>query len=1060
LASSTLVVLMVASFSVLRVLDAALAQMHPPGHPSLTATGMASPRTLWSVSAVAEAAQSWAAWSTAHQAGGLEHAGVLRRYLVVDILGIALPLFVLLRRARRRTSQHLDGLPDQVLAGDQRITGIRHILTDTIVPVTGYLLADIAEDLLVLRAGTGGGSSTVGWLGVVSLAKWLFLIFSVIPLGLAVLRTPVTRSRAKEVVAAARDRRRPQVIALRGQLLVATLLAAVICLPGDLGRQVDDAVLLLTDRGDLALWTAAAAVALAVLVYMTGTWCLAAFDDEPIPDDARFRRWVPGLLVAAVVLILLGFLAFRGRWVFGVVALVPGVLLVIFLLLSLKRFAAPTVRPRPEPPAGSADPTGRQPPGHAGDAEVALPPEAVAASEVTMEFAMADLKIGAPARASLGPDLGGADAGQEPDRLRLLRILSVSPLLVLAIVAIRDAFALRMIGASVGLGSAGAVAVAVCCTWLALGPTTQRDGDSPLGRVAIAAIAVAGIGMVAVGAVATLPLGRWGGPWTMLLAFMAAILLTVTALVLAGDRIPAYGAFSIMGFRRTPLIVVLLLCFLGSSLVSNNWRYHDVRLLEKAKLPQPSTGAPNRRALDLESALKTWMADPYVNQQVKRAKETKAPVPIVFIAAAGGGIRAAYWTTAVLHCLFGDQEWKPPPGTAAGDAPDCTTQALPDGATFLASGISGSSLALALTGARKGHTDYGKVLGADFLGPTLAAMAFRDTPNSLLRISVAGGDRAAILEQAWENAADAYGADLGAGFVERSWDGDQPRFPLLALNGTSVVDGCRLTVSILNLATPIGEPLPTDGATEDNIEASCLNVDDITSATEKYPSLGGTKDVFDRTCPWWDAKDHTPRDLRLSTAALLSARFPYVSPSGALTSCLNPDHRTFDLDGGLIDSSAAGPIAQVWPQVVSWLADPEHNGGRCVAPKLLLIDNGYVSRTQSKPAQRPQELFAPVKANSAISDSRTPAARQAAALAFQRAFPTPACAKPSQQLVSNVAHFYPFAHPGVQAPLGWTLSRWSRGDLDDQLVNSRNACQARIVRAWFSAPKTPIACSD
>ena len=41
------------------------------------------------------------------------------------------------------------------------------------------------------------------------------------------------------------------------------------------------------------------------------------------------------------------------------------------------------------------------------------------------------------------------------------------------------------------------------------------------------------------------------------------------------------------------------------------------------------------------------------------------------------------------------------------------------------------------------------------------------------------------------------------------------------------------------------------------------------------------------------------------------------------------------------------------------------------------------------------------------------------------------------------------AHPGVQAPLGWTLSQASIDDLRDQLAIAENAAAFAEVRAWL-----------
>jgi hypothetical protein len=59
----------------------------------------------------------------------------------------------------------------------------------------------------------------------------------------------------------------------------------------------------------------------------------------------------------------------------------------------------------------------------------------------------------------------------------------------------------------------------------------------------------------------------------------------------------------------------------------------------------------------------------------------------------------------------------------------------------------------------------------------------------------------------------------------------------------------------------------------------------------------------------------------------------------------------------------------------------------------------------------------------------------------------------------NVVDFYPVARPGVEAPLGWTLSKYSQESLEQQLGNADNLCSAAIVAAWFTGDTAkPAAC--
>ena len=190
-----------------------------------------------------------------------------------------------------------------------------------------------------------------------------------------------------------------------------------------------------------------------------------------------------------------------------------------------------------------------------------------------------------------------------------------------------------------------------------------------------------------------------------------------------------------------------------------------------------------------------------------------------------------------------------------------------------------------------------------------------------------------------------------------------------------------------------------------------------------------TKDITDFVCPG--------EDLRLSTAALLSARFPFVSPYGQLRPCA-PDQQTpvrpgsFAVDGGLVESSAAGPLAETLdalePAIDSWQRRPE-NRGLCIAPRLIMIDHGYGLDTLGDPPPVPGQLRAPAaffSADSAISA----AAQQQAVTAFTNYRNHRGCGPDDEAVVS----FSLALHPGQRAPLGWTLSQAARDEMAGQLT--------------------------
>ena len=103
-----------------------------------------------------------------------------------------------------------------------------------------------------------------------------------------------------------------------------------------------------------------------------------------------------------------------------------------------------------------------------------------------------------------------------------------------------------------------------------------------------------------------------------------------------------------------------------------------------------------------------------------------------------------------------------------------------------------------------------------------------------------------------------------------------------------------------------------------------------------------------------------------------------------------------------------------------------------------------------------------VKAKGIGGQGLTTAARQEAALAFDHFFAGtcpagstgPSTGASTGACLSSVAYIVPSEHPGVRAPLGWTLSKVSADDMDRQLTGTWNASQLRLARKWFA----PDAC--
>jgi hypothetical protein len=270
-----------------------------------------------------------------------------------------------------------------------------------------------------------------------------------------------------------------------------------------------------------------------------------------------------------------------------------------------------------------------------------------------------------------------------------------------------------------------------------------------------------------------------------------------------------------------PLLTGLAVLAIASSFVNDN---HEIR---DASNPRDVTTRPT-----VGEALAAW------GKANRRADG--APVPFVVVATAGGGIRAAYWTATVLGALQDE----------AAELPR---------RLFAISGVSGGSvgatmyrafatlppadLARACPDAKRALMKCAqRALGEDFLGPVSAALLYPDLAQRFVPYPIFP-DRGAALEAAFETAfLRTTGVDLlESSLVSLSTGQNARPWPALFLNATWVGNGRRIVASNLRY-----DPGP---------EGKFFEL-----ANDQLAILG--------------------RDIRLSTAAHNSARFPAVSPPG------------------------------------------------------------------------------------------------------------------------------------------------------------------------------------
>jgi hypothetical protein len=275
-----------------------------------------------------------------------------------------------------------------------------------------------------------------------------------------------------------------------------------------------------------------------------------------------------------------------------------------------------------------------------------------------------------------------------------------------------------------------------------------------------------------------------------------------------------------------------------------------------------------------------------------------APKPVILIATAGGGSRAAYWTATVL-------------GELNRQIPGFNNH------LFMISGVSGGSLgAILYRAATVAAPDPAKALAiaqeaaaGDFLSPLLSAMFTRDLVTNVI---TGLPDRAEVLEQAWSDSFDKAcrdklepnkcPVDLKDGFL-KLWP--QEKWPALILNGTIVETGGRAVASNLDLHCKSGDAKATCGL---------VDVTDILA--------------------------YQPFDLTASGAVNVSARFPVLGPS-ALTIIDEEGHKRSVVDGGYFDNSGALTLQQVMNELAPVFngkdEDKDKNKDKNIVPIVIQI---------------------------------------------------------------------------------------------------------------------------
>jgi|GEM_PF-3302969 len=251
-----------------------------------------------------------------------------------------------------------------------------------------------------------------------------------------------------------------------------------------------------------------------------------------------------------------------------------------------------------------------------------------------------------------------------------------------------------------------------------------------------------------------------------------------------------------------PFVVVVLI-IAANAAVRYRYRYPNISY------------PPQRTAVDPlvsdSAALSSWLA----HQQAGKPK-------LIVIATSGGGIRAAVWTSVVLHDLA----------------------SLPDFMSHvrIITGASGGMVGAADVVASGGATS--KLETEDSLDDVARSLVLRDVPKLVLPFAIP--DRGVALERRWEELSPALKQPIGA-LAAHEADGTRPS---LIFTPTIVENGRRLLIS--------------------NLDLRALTFDQVGDETGRT------------SVQLFDILPSVRAQMHIATAARMSASFPYVSPASEL----------------------------------------------------------------------------------------------------------------------------------------------------------------------------------
>ena len=352
--------------------------------------------------------------------------------------------------------------------------------------------------------------------------------------------------------------------------------------------------------------------------------------------------------------------------------------------------------------------------------------------------------------------------------------------------------------------------------------------------------------------------------------FLIVLVVVLSNLLLLGDR---------LGIPLIWLLVVAAFILNTSNLNDN----HKIELMRHKRDPDAT--------VDVGRSFGQWFHSRADRDFYAKSNE---PYPVFIVAAAGGGAYAAHYTATFLARM----------------QDSCANFAQH---VFAISGVSGGSIGASLfaglaklkarnqpyvgcnlnSGDRYFERRTQKFFEEDFLSPVMAAALFPDLLQRFLPFPIGLFDRSRALdgsiESAWHDMIeDAVKEDASAKAIPSPFERPfldlwtparaDEAVPALIINTTEVANGYRIVMS------PIGTGVP---------------------ANKQWSKIARLHSLLP---PAKDAGFES--DVKLSTAAGMSARFPWVLPAATVET--GPDRKPMRLvDGGYVESSGVDSASQL-----------------------------------------------------------------------------------------------------------------------------------------------------